>query len=131
MICHFLGLGNMPMTENSMKTLIQLLQLLLCSQSSPVSCNVLKHAAHVQPPCTDDNPGPNHYHINNSNRSDIPTIPSYSMGQKLSKGKNKDEGPAPCDYQANTSHVKPSTPSYSMTPRRKDYNSKLMKYHCS
>jgi len=72
----------------------------------------------------DSHPGPNHYHIQHTNRSNIARVPSYTMGQTLSKPKSKGETPAPCDYQADVDNTKLRVPSYSMTPRRKDPKSK-------
>ena len=47
------------------------------------------------------------------------------MGQTLSKPKNKGETPAPWDYQPDVDNTKLRVPTYSMTPRRKDSNSKM------
>lgn len=46
------------------------------------------------------------------------------MGRVLPKGKAKVETPAPCDYQGDVRP--PRTPSYSITPRRKDTRSELI-----
>lgn len=52
-------------------------------------------------------------------------MPSYKIGQVLPKVTTKGETPAPCDYETDTSQVKPRIPSYSIATRRKDSNSEF------